>query len=176
MNTRNNGFTLIELLVAMAVLALVLTYVISSFGGMFDRQRLQAGAEDFYSKLLLARSEAINRNGDIFVSISSGADWCYGVDDTAVCDCGTANDCQVDGSNKVTSSLDYKGIKLSSASISTIVYDPRRGIPEDTSGNILSPSTFSFLSSGGDTLAVQLSPVGRLRLCTTSSFKGYPSC
>lgn len=173
---KSPGFTLIELMVAMSVLAIALGFAVSSFGAMLERQRLQGAAESLYDMLLVARSESINRYGNIYVSIATGAGWCHGIDDTAACNCGTANDCQVDGSAKVTSSIDSKTITLSSATTTQFRYNYQRGMPETTTGLGLSASTFTFTSSAGETLSVELSPVGRLRLCTSGTFRGYPAC
>lgn len=160
----------------MAVLAIALGFAVSAFGKLLERQRLQAAAENLYDMLLVARSESINRNGNIYVSIATGSAWCHGMDDTAACNCGTANDCQVDSSTKVTSSSDFNSITLTEATSTQFRYNYQRGMPETTGGFSLSASTFTFESSAGDELSVELSPVGRLRLCTPGTFRGYPAC
>ncbi len=170
------GFTLIELLVAMTVLAIALGFAVSSFSKMMERQRLQAAAEGLYDMLLVARSEAINRNDNVYISVVAGAGWCHGLDNTTACTCSTADDCQVDGNTKVTSGTDFGAITLSSATNAQFRYNSRRGMPETTAGASLSSSTFTFTSSASDSLSVVVSPVGRLSLCTSSGFRGYPAC
>jgi prepilin-type N-terminal cleavage/methylation domain-containing protein len=173
------GFTFIELLVAMTVLALLLGVIIQSFDGMLSRQRLSAAAENMFDTLMVARSESINRNTDIFIGVTDGSTWCYGMDDTAVCDCGTSNDCQVDSNEHVYSSADYKDITLASsftqASDKYFVFNPRRGMPEDASGTLRNGSV-TFTNSNADELTVEVSAVGRMKLCSDSGFKGYAAC
>lgn len=170
------GFTLFELLVAIAVLGMVLTFSINSFTGMLNRQKLQGAAENFYDMLLLARGEAINRNRSIYVSITSGANWCYGMDDTASCTCGTAGSCQVNSVDKVTSGTDYSNIVFSSAGLTAFKYDSRRGLPDTTDGTAFSNRDFTFTNPDGASLTVRISPVGRLRMCTSTNFRGYNAC
>lgn len=177
-NTR--GFTLIELMVALTVLAVVMMYVVSSFGGFMQRQHFQAAAEDLHDHLTIARTEAINRNADVFVTIKQGTAWCYGLS-TGVCDCDVANSCQLNGINKVVSGSNYPDIEIDSATFAQgstsnyIVFNPRRGMPEDSTGVVRNGSV-SFLSTDNDNLTVQVNIVGRLRSCSTSGYKGYPAC
>lgn len=175
-NTRKNGFTVIEVLVAMTVLAIALSFAISSFSKMLEKQRLQAAAENFYDMMLIARSESINRGGNIYVSAVTGSNWCHGIDDTAACTCTTANDCQVDSINKLSNYNDFGNITLSSATTAQFRYNSRRGMPETTAGGTLSTSTFTFSSASSDSLSVIVSPVGRLRMCTSTNFRGYSAC
>jgi len=175
---RNTGFTLIELIVAMAVLALVVGYVMSSFSGMLARQRLQAAAENLYDHLTLARTEAISRSSRAHVSIVDGTNWCFGMDDSAACTCSTANDCQVDGATKVANYDAYTGITLSSvdASLSQFSYDERRGMPQNTAGIASVSGNITFTNTRGDSLTLQLNSVGRIKLCTATGFRGYSAC
>ncbi len=176
MNSTNKGFTLIELLVAMAVLALTLTFVISSFGSMFERQRLQASVENTFDLFLVARTESISRNSDIYVSVVTGSNWCYGIGEASTCDCSTSNSCQIDGNDKVISSGDFRGVKLSSATFSPFHYDRTRGFPQLNSGGSISESTFTFQNNNGDDASVKLNSVGRLSLCSSGGFRGYKTC
>lgn len=172
------GFTLIELIVAMAVLAIIVGYVMSSFTGMLARQRLQAAAEHVYDYLVLARTEAISRNNVTYVSVVSGSSWCIGMDDSAACTCSTSNDCQVDGTTKVTSNDAYAGITLSSvgAGLGQFAYDERRGMPQNPAGTASVSGNITLSNTQGDSLTLQLNSVGRLKLCTSSGFRGYSAC
>lgn len=97
------GFTLVELLVTLAVFGLLLALAVPSFTSMIQNNRIRGTTQELQATLQWARSEAIRRNGPIFVTFTSGGNWCYGFDDTANCNCGTANDCQVGGVEKVVS-------------------------------------------------------------------------
>lgn len=177
---KNSGFTLIELMVAVMVLAIVMTFVVGSFGEMLERQHFQAAAENLYDNLLFARTESINRNTDVYITVKSGSGWCYGLDDTGSCDCSVANDCKVNNVTKVINGTDYHHIQMSGATFAQpgdnyIVFNPRRGMPEDNSG-ILRTGAISFVTSGNDNLTVQVNPVGRIRVCTSTGYRGYTSC
>lgn len=176
MHQTQRAFTLIELMVSLAVLGLVLSFVISSFSGMLGRQRLQAAAENLYDTLLLARAESISRNANVYINVVAGASWCYGIDDTASCNCSTSNDCQIDAITKVTSMTDYTGITLNTTDATTFRYDARRGLPETTSDNNISESSYNFTNTEGDAVRVTINPVGRVKLCTSTGFRGYLAC
>lgn len=176
----DDGFTLIELMVALTVLALVMTYVIGSFGSFMQRQNFQAAAENLHDYLTIARTESINRNADLYVTIKQGTAWCYGLS-TGVCDCNVANSCQLNGVDKVISSSNYPGIEMNSATFAQgatanyIVFNSRRGMPEDNAG-VSRNGAISFLSQASDNLTVQVNVVGRLRTCSTTGYKSYPAC
>lgn len=71
-----SGFTLIELMVAIAVLAIVLAAAIPSFSDITLRSKLRTYAADLVASAQLARSEAINRNGQVRMCVSSNGTSC----------------------------------------------------------------------------------------------------
>jgi type IV fimbrial biogenesis protein FimT len=71
------GFTLIELMVTIAVASILLAVGIPSFNTFVSSQRLRTATYDLSSMLLLARSEAIKRNGEVAVK-SETAGWASG--------------------------------------------------------------------------------------------------
>lgn len=179
-NNNTKGFTLIELMVALTVLALVMMYVVGSFGDFMKRQHFQAAAEDLHDHLNIARTESINSNADVYVTIKGGATWCYGIS-RAVCDCDVAASCQLNGVDKVVRSSNYPNIEIDNTTFAQgagnnyIVFNPRRGMPEDNAG-VTRNGAISFLSKDNDNLTVQVNIVGRLRTCTTSAYKDYSAC
>lgn len=56
------GFTLIELMVVVAIVAIVLTFGIPAFTASVKNTAVQTTSSNFFSALLLARSEAVKRN------------------------------------------------------------------------------------------------------------------
>lgn len=70
------GFTLVELMVAIAVLAIVLATAIPSFSDITLRSKLRTYAADLVASARLARSEAINRNGQVSMCVSSNGTSC----------------------------------------------------------------------------------------------------
>lgn len=75
MNT-HRGFTLTEALVTLAVLSVLLGVAASSVGDLFHGLRLQALSADLFQQLLLARSEAIKRNGRVVLCKTADGQTC----------------------------------------------------------------------------------------------------
>lgn len=71
------GFTLVELLITLSVLALVLSIAVPSFSSFLTGQRIKSTAFDFEATLLLARSEAIKRSGNVDIDATNSA-WSNG--------------------------------------------------------------------------------------------------
>jgi len=59
------GFTLLEALVVMALLGLMVSLAAPALSGLRQRHQLQAEAEGFFNSLVLARSEALRRQGRV---------------------------------------------------------------------------------------------------------------
>jgi type IV fimbrial biogenesis protein FimT len=70
---RETGFTLIELLTAVAVVGILAALAVPSFREFIASQRVKTASFDLQSLLIMARSEAIKRNGNVTLSgIGSG--------------------------------------------------------------------------------------------------------
>lgn len=173
MKRTGQGFTLIELMVVVAVLAIFVTIGIPSFQNTIEKQRLKNAVEKVYADLSFARSQAIKSNRTQFFSFTQGANWCYGIDDTAACDCGAAGDCTVEGGNRATNATDFNNSALSSDQ-ALILFEPRRGLPRDGDGNAIA-GAFS-IALGDHTAQVNMSVIGRLSICSDQSQLGYAAC
>ncbi len=158
---QNSGFTLIELMVTIAVLAILLGIAIPSFQGTLDKRRIIGAAEQIYADLQYARSEAIKRNATVRVSFQTGTNWCYGITTLASCNCHTADNCQLDGVNKVVVGADFRNVTLSTGGVTTTVaFTPQRGTANALTASLLR-STSPALSVG-----VIVSSLGRVRICS----------
>ena len=73
-----HGFTAIELLIVMVIIAVVVTIAMPDLSNLLVNQRLRAAGTDLMSSLIVARSEAIKRNGPVEVRPASGVDWTQG--------------------------------------------------------------------------------------------------
>lgn len=67
------GFTLVELMITVVIVAVILTIAVPGFLGLIERNRLQAAANNVYSSLVLARSEALKRNRPVVICKSNAA-------------------------------------------------------------------------------------------------------
>lgn len=77
MQTRHQrGFTLTESLVTLAVVGSLTTVGITTIGDIVQGIRLQNVSGDVFEQLLLARSEAIKRNGRVALCISADGEHC----------------------------------------------------------------------------------------------------
>lgn len=78
MNThsRCTGFTLLELLVVIAVVVTLQSLAVPALAGMVNSIRLTTATNAMFSSLLLARSEAIKRNGRAVLCKSASGEAC----------------------------------------------------------------------------------------------------
>jgi len=72
------GFTLVELLTVLVIVAIGALVAMPSLSQALVAQRLRAAATDLTSSLMLARSEAIKRNGSVQIVPLTGATWTSG--------------------------------------------------------------------------------------------------
>jgi type IV fimbrial biogenesis protein FimT len=72
------GFTVIELLMVMVILGVLITLAAPSMKAFMDSQSVKTPASDLYASLVLARSEAIKRNGAIDLVPNAATDWAQG--------------------------------------------------------------------------------------------------
>lgn len=108
---RNQGFTLIELIVAIAVAAILLTVAVPSLTNLIRSNRVTGQTNELVAMINFARNEAIRRNDDIPVVLTSNADgWSGEVRDPA----GTGADpCTAQGALRCA---DYRDVQLTSGS------------------------------------------------------------
>ncbi len=141
------GFTAIELLTVIAIVGIFATMAMPDLSNFLVNQRLRAAATDLMSSLIVARSEAIKRNGPVEVRPATGADWTQGWVVNA-----TASNEQIDKKNplgpNVAVSLAPASIayqhngRLTSAATNKVQFSDRR------SGTTLSPRCLVIDPSG----------------------------
>ena len=155
MNRQNNaGFTLLELMIVVAIVGIVAAFAVPSYQNMIERNRLKQAAGSLLSDMQHARTEAIKRSQDIFVSRTTGNNgaWCYGVS-TAACNCAaTPSTCTL----KTISGAGFPQTNLSSPNGNS-TFSSRRGT---IGANGVTFSTTNYV------VRVVFSNVGRVRLCT----------
>lgn len=75
---KHSGFTLIELMVTLAVAAILLTVGIPSFRDFIMNNRLSSQANEFAAAVNLARSAAISKQRNAYITSKSGTNWATG--------------------------------------------------------------------------------------------------
>jgi len=167
----HSGFTLIELLVAVSLVALLAGLAIPAMGHFVDRARLRGAAGTLVQELRQARNRAINFQQTIYFSFRrrSAQDWCYGWSDQTACDCrldaNQPNAClrgensNAHGHRQLSSH--FPSVTLDTAAGSSLVklqFAAIRGTARAGSVN---------LSNKAGEVRVIISPLGRVRSCTT---------
>lgn len=161
---RQRGLTLMELMVAVAIVAVLASLAVPSFGAQRARNHLKAAAERLAGDLAEARFEATRRGTTLHLHFERGTDWCYAVAAINNCGCGAPQPCQV----RQVHGHEHKGVVLEQAVDHS--FDP-------TSGMSSVPASVLLRSAHGETLRVELSRLGRAKVCAPGSpTLGYASC
>jgi type IV fimbrial biogenesis protein FimT len=81
--TKQRGFTLIELLISIVILAVLLGLAAPAFVELVRNNRIQTSADQFFTSLILARSEALKRNQPVVMCKSNDGENCTTANDWA---------------------------------------------------------------------------------------------
>jgi type IV fimbrial biogenesis protein FimT len=162
MQRRSRGLTLLEMMVALAIVVVLLTLALPSFGNMMSRQRLKAAAEQMSMDLAELRFLAAQRGQTMHVSLSAGPQWCYALAVEGGCDCRVPQGCQL----KTVRAKDHPGVTLLEGQDLRI--DPQPG--QGGGGALLQ-------GSDGARLRVGLSALGRPKVCApAAAVAGFAAC
>ena len=162
---RPSGVTLIELMVGLSIIAILMSIAIPSMTYWIDKARLTGATEALSQDLQLAKSESLRSNATVSFSVTTGANWCYGmVQSTTACNCTTAGSCSL----RRLASTDIPAVSIASPSF-TATFSAHRGLAQ--AGSV----DFSHTRAG--TLRVTLTALGQVSICSPSAARyGYPAC
>jgi type IV fimbrial biogenesis protein FimT len=174
---RECGFTLIELMVVVALAAIVLALAAPSFSGLLERRRLEGAAAELGTDIQYARSEAVQRNRNVFLETGGGGS-CYAiatwVSGTGSCDC-AAGTCTPDPTLGGPRNLKFVRLPAGTSIGNGVFLDfePVRGSLQGA----VADAEIS-IASGALALRADVQRNGRVSICapTGSTIKGYPSC
>lgn len=74
---RQRGFTSIELMVVVVIAGVLLVLALPSFNDLMERRRIEGQANELVSDLSYAKSEAVQRNRNVFLRTDPAGTTCY---------------------------------------------------------------------------------------------------
>lgn len=166
MKTRRHvlGLTLLELVIGLAVLGILATLALPDVGRRIERGRVHSAAQALAADIAEARFEAARRGQSLFVQARPGADWCWAVASSAGCDCSLAQACQV----HTVKGSGYRGVRLVDG---LSLRMERNGAAQAV------PQAAVLETSRGEQLRVEISPLGRARVCARAgTWPSVPVC
>lgn len=171
---KQQGLTLVELMMVIVIAGILLSLSFVMMTSSVDNSRLQSATEAFYYDMLQARNHAVTNSKSVYVNVTTGATWCYGLSDVTSCDCNT-DACALNSQKLVTSSTEYPNVSVASSNIdSEFVFEPIQG--EVASGINTSPAVFTFTSTtSNNTSQVNITSSGQVTSCS-NSLEGYTAC
>ena len=164
---RADGLTLIEALIGLAILAVLVSLALPSFGRQSARSRLLGAAEQLALDINEARHDAAQGGQTLHLRFGTGAEgaWCYAVSASPACTCGQPEACQ---RRHVTAGRNGRGVHL----------EPHGAMHFDPAGAAQASAVSVMMSTDwGDRLRVTQTPLGRARVCAPETpFAGRPRC
>ena len=187
----STGFTLIELLIVVVIVAIGIALALPSFETVSQKRQTTAEAEQLAAFLSLARSEAVKRNEQVGIDFNyiDATNWCVGAAiGTTYCDCtkpsGDSDYCEIDEARHIMNNSDFSKSQMvtsSSDSDNNFAFDPIRGSMSaaDLADSLVARNFVMESTSEEFRLLVEITVVGRIRICNPDSTKGvpgYPDC
>jgi len=158
------GLTLLELMVTVALVGILASLAVPSFGEQLARTHLKSAAERMAADMAQARFDASRLGMPMHMHFDTGARWCYAVSAAEICPCGEAAACQ----SLHAMGTDHPGVQLERAE--DLHFDPRNG-------TTAAPAKVTLRTTRGDALNVEMTRLGRAKICAPESKTlGYPAC
>lgn len=162
------GINLIELLIALLIIGILAVAAIPLFTSFIQNYRISASANNLQASLQYARSEAIKRNTNVYVSFTTGDTWCYGINPDSACDCNTPSGCSL-GTGSYGAA---QQIALSTTGMTgnTLYFEGTHG-----AANASSSVTFTLYGNSSPLITLSINRLGNIQICSTG-IGGYTAC
>jgi len=162
------GLNLFELLIVLSIIVVLTLLALPSFIDFTQEYRVTATTQNLYYALQYARSEAIKRNQNIYVTFSTTDPWCYGINVGSACTCTTPSSCTLGtgGASKTNDmTLTTRGLSGNS-----LIFEGSRGAAS-------SGASLLTLTVNGQTTAmgINVTVLGNMQMCS-AQVSGYPVC
>ena len=165
--SQRNGITLIELLVMLAIIVIMALISIPLFSSLIEHYRITTAAEELYASLQYARTEAVKRNTSVYVSVTTGDTWCYGINTGSTCNCATAGNCNLGSVSAPAAQL--LNLTATGLSSSSFYFD-------NVHGGASASVTLTFTLYGQSSLiTTSVGRLGNVSVCSTG-ISGYTGC
>jgi Tfp pilus assembly protein FimT len=165
-----SGLTLLELMVAISILIITLLLAVPSFAKWHEGNRFKHALRHVSNLAETAKAVAVTSQSNVSFVVDVSAGQCAGSSRLAECDCATANACHIDGKEYAFLAT-QSGITLSTANnenrVVTFTHFGAVSFGHNTTITVKSSS------HSGD---VVISPLGRIKHCSTTSLSGVATC
>jgi type IV fimbrial biogenesis protein FimT len=162
------GFTVLELLVVLTIVIILALITVPSFLSFNREFHVTAVGENLLYNLQYARSEAIKRNANVYVTFNTTDPWCYGISLTANCNCNSLGSCTLGAFKSATTQ--QTTMSTSGLTSNSLIFEGTRGAT--TNGK----TTITFTVYGQTTaMSVETTALGNMQMCSPN-IGGYPVC
>jgi type IV fimbrial biogenesis protein FimT len=154
------GFTLIELCVVMAIVAIMATLAVPSMAARMDHRRIKTAAETLAGDITEARFEATRRGQPVYVqagSTTANGQSGWAISTAPDCAFGSQQSCQIHSVILAGTNAQHPGIQLQG----------QMALRLEPNGAVQNASGVGITGRQGDQLRVEVSPLGRPRICAS---------
>lgn len=172
------GLTAIELMVTVAIVAIIVSLAAPSFSSFIAKRRIEGVMTELVTDLQYARSEAVQRNANVRLTLGTG---CYVVHLASA----TTASCTQSSKSIIPAAAELKTVQLATDTtvqlsggdgLAYVEFDYIRGSASFNGTDALTGKVAGASTIGSWQLTANVQPVGRVRLCSPNgSVSGYSS-